>query len=51
MPALPHYRDTLARAGYTAANDDLLRLVGQAMALGFQDKWIEPVAGSDSCEA
>ena len=38
--SLPRYRDILAQAGFTVANDDLLRLVAHAMALGFQDKWL-----------
>ncbi len=44
---LPRYRDTLALARYSVANEDLLRLVAQAIALGFQDKWPEPLAYED----
>jgi len=40
---LSDYRNALALAGYAATNEDLQRLVGQALALGFQDKWPEPV--------
>jgi len=40
---IPAYRDALALAGYAATHEDLLRLVGRALALGFQDKWPEPV--------
>jgi adenosylcobinamide amidohydrolase len=38
---LPHYRETLAPAGCSMSNDDLLRLVARAIALGFHDKWPE----------
>jgi hypothetical protein len=38
---LPVYRAALAAAGSTSSDDDLLSLVGQAFALGFQDKWPE----------
>ena len=37
------YRSVLAAAGYSASNTDLLRLVGHAIALGFHDKWPEPI--------
>ena len=38
------YRTTLAAAG-TSSDDDLLSLVEQAFALGFQDKWPEETSG------
>ncbi|MGD0229362.1 MAG: adenosylcobinamide amidohydrolase [Syntrophorhabdales bacterium] len=38
---LPVYRATLAAAGCTSSDRDILNLVEQAFALGFQDKWPE----------
>jgi adenosylcobinamide amidohydrolase len=45
---LPAYRDNLAAASYTLANGNLLRLAAHAMALGFREKWLEPLEAEDS---
>ncbi len=42
---LDAYREQLATIHYSSTNDDLLRLVAHAMALGFQDKWSDQAAG------
>jgi len=39
--SLPRYREILAGAVYSDKDDDLLRLVEHAVALGFLDKWRE----------
>jgi len=40
---LPDYRTVLANEKYAESNDDLVRLTAQAIALGFFDKWTDPV--------
>ena len=42
--SLPHYRDILAKSYYGDGDEDFLRLVGHAVALGFQGKWPEEPA-------
>jgi hypothetical protein len=44
---LPAYRAALATAGCTSFDCDLLSLVEQAFALGFQDKWPEETGGEE----
>ena len=41
---LDAYRQTLAAKRYAFNNSDLIHLVAHAMALGFQEKWLDPDA-------
>ncbi len=38
----PAYRESLAAEHHTLSNENLIRLAAHAMALGFQEKWLEP---------
>ncbi|MGD0663439.1 MAG: adenosylcobinamide amidohydrolase [Syntrophorhabdales bacterium] len=44
---LPVYRATLAAAGCTSSDRDLLSLAEHAFALGFEDKWPEETGGKE----